>query len=438
MITFGIATLGCKVNAYESEGYVQGLLDYGYEQVDFKEPADIYIINTCAVTNTASAKSRQKINQAVKQNANALICVVGCYAQTNADDVLKMENVDLIVGTNGKNKLADQIKTALETKTYEANKKVSMVETNRTHNVFESLTLQKYQKQTRAFLKIQDGCNQFCSYCIIPYARGVERSMPLDQVVKQAQTLVDHGHLEIVLAGIHTGRYGHDLGIDLATLVQTLLNEVQGLKRIRISSIEIGEISEALLKLMQHDPRVAKHLHIPIQAANDKTLKAMNRRYTLAEFEERLSEIRNVVANLSVSTDLITGFPGESEEDFAQSVANLERIGFSFIHVFPYSKRDHTVAAQMGEHLTNEVKKQRAHVIGELSNATYHAFKTAMVGTTVSVIFETFKEGVLFGHSSEYLPVVAKGDRALLHTMQQVQLIAVEGANVVGTIWEEA
>ncbi|MGL5977418.1 MAG: tRNA (N(6)-L-threonylcarbamoyladenosine(37)-C(2))-methylthiotransferase MtaB [Erysipelotrichaceae bacterium] len=435
MVKFSIATLGCKVNAYESEGYVQGLLDYGYEQVDFKDVADIYIINTCAVTNTASSKSRQKINQAIKQNPDAFVCVVGCYAQTSEADVLKMENVDLIVGTNGKASLAAKIKEGLASR--DRKERTSLVETSRSHNVFEALSLQKYQKQTRAYLKIQDGCNQFCSYCIIPYARGVERSLPLADVVAQAKTLVANGHLELVLAGIHTGRYGHDLGIDLVVLIETLLKEVTGLKRIRISSIEIGEITDGLLDLMERDSRVARHLHIPLQAANDVTLQAMNRRYDMATFEKRVAAIRERFSDISISSDLIAGFPNESEAQHKDGVLALERLAFSFIHVFPYSKRDNTVAANMPNHHNNDVKKMRANEISGLSNRMYHQFKQTFIGTTLDVILESSKEGKLFGHSSQYLPVLVTGNQALLHTLVKVKIETIDGLNLIGTIIKE-
>lgn len=430
MRKFSVTTLGCKVNAYESEAYVQGLVDLGYSLVDFKENADIYIINTCAVTNTASAKSRQKINQAIKQNPDAFICVVGCYAQTAAEKLTEMENVDLVVGTNKKNELTQLIHEAITSKNV---KKKSVVDASRTHNVFEALKFNKFQKQTRAFLKIQDGCNQFCSYCIIPYARGVERSLVMDAVVEQAKTLVANDHLEIVLAGIHTGRYGHDINTDLATLIKKMLAEVEGLKRIRISSIEIGEITDELLDLVSTNERLAKHLHIPLQAATDEVLQAMNRRYTLAEFEERMQYIRKRNPEISISTDIIAGFPSETRELHEQGLENVKRLGFTFMHVFPYSKRDNTEAAKLPNQLGNDEKKARANDLIAISNASYQAYKQTFIGKRVSVIFESYNNQQLFGHSSEYLPVFVEGSTDYLHTMQEVTIIDFKDGNLIGT-----
>ncbi len=431
MATFNVSTLGCKVNTYESEGYVQALIEQGHQMVDFKEQADIYIINTCAVTNAASAKSRQKINQAIRQNPKALICVVGCYAQTSEDEVLKMDNVDLIIGTNHKNQLAVKIEELLQ---QERKAKVSVVEKTRTANTFEALNINRFQKQTRAFLKVQDGCNQFCSYCIIPFARGVERSLPLDKLIEQANTLVRGGHQEIVLAGIHTGRYGVDLGIDLTYAIKQMLAQVPNLQRIRISSIEIGEISNELLQMMAEDERIAKHLHIPMQAATDEMLKAMNRHYNLQEFSERLAEIRQLLPGVSISTDIIIGFPNESEELYLESYKNLEQLNFSFIHVFSYSKRDNTAAARMSGHLNNDVKKVRSNELLTLSNKTYEAYKASFINKEVSVIFEKYSDGYLFGHSSEYLPVKVKANPSLVHTMQNVVVDSLEDGNLIAHI----
>lgn len=428
---FSVVTLGCKVNTYESEAYVQSLVDFGYTYVEFKENADIYIINTCAVTNTASSKSRQKINQAIKQNPDAFICVVGCYAQTAADQLFASENIDLLIGTNKKNQLATLIHKAVSKGDQ---KPKQQVDAARTLNVFEALTLTKFQKQTRAYLKIQDGCNQFCSYCIIPYARGVERSLPLEQVVTQAKTLCDNGHLEIVLAGIHTGRYGHDIGTDLTTLIETLLREVPKLQRIRISSIEISEITDQLLTLICTEERVAKHLHIPLQAGTNEVLSAMNRRYTIEEFASKMVEIRQNNPFLSISTDIIAGFPTETLELHEESLTNVDAMQFSFMHVFPYSKRDHTAAALLGNHLGNEEKKRRASELSTISNHTYDAFKKQFIGKKVDVIFETFTDGILFGHSSEYLPVVVKGDRRFLHEIATVEIIGFENGNLTGVL----
>ena len=304
MTTFAIATLGCKVNTYESQGYESALIAKGYEEVSFKEKADVYIINTCAVTNTAGSKSRQKIHQARHTNPDAIIAVVGCYVQTAKEQLELMEHVDILIGSALKQTLADRIEQAVN-----GNKVENVLQDVRALRVFEALPVRHFEHQTRAFLKIQDGCNQFCSYCIIPFARGAERSLPEDEVVQTAKNLCASGHREIVLSGIHTGRYGRDLKTNLTHVMKRLCNEVKDLQRIRISSIEMNEITDELLEFMQQEPRIARHLHIPIQTANNTVLKNMNRPYNVEWFMERVDYIRSLMPDISISSDVIVGFP---------------------------------------------------------------------------------------------------------------------------------
>lgn len=417
MTTFAIATLGCKVNTYESQGYESALLEQGYQQVSFKEKADIYIINTCAVTNTASSKSRQKIHQAIALNAMAIIAVVGCYVQTNSEQIEGIEGVDILVGSEGKRQLPQLIEAALHGK-----RVPKVIHDVRTLRVFEALPVHKFEHQTRAFLKIQDGCNQFCSYCIIPYARGAERSLSEEEVLRVARDLVEHGHLEIVLSGIHTGRYGSGTGRNLTDLLTRMCKEVPGLTRIRISSIEMNEITDELLLFMQSEPKIARHLHIPIQSANTNVLKNMHRPYDVEWFQKRVAHIREILGDISISSDVIVGFPQESEEDFLDTMHHIQEIRFSFLHIFPYSKREHTVAATMKDHVENKIKKERAAKLAQRSKELYTAYKRTFVGTKVSVIFEKEVDGKLFGHSSEYLEVYATGSPQDLHTMQEVMI----------------
>ena len=415
MTTFAIATLGCKVNTYESQGYESALLDKGYEEVSFKDKADIYIINTCAVTNTAGAKSRQKIHQAHAANPNAIIAVVGCYVQTSKDAMEAMEHVDIIVGSDGKSQLADMIEHAL----IHRDKQI-MLHDVRQVKAFEALPIHKFEHQTRAFLKIQDGCNQFCSYCIIPYARGAERSLKEEEALRVATDLVKNGHLEIVLSGIHTGRYGRDIHTNLLHLMKRMVNEIDGLKRIRISSIEMNELSDELLMYMKEEPKIARHLHIPIQTANNTVLKNMNRPYDVEWFKQRVAYIRSLMPDISISTDVITGFPQESEEEFADTMKNIKEINFSFLHVFPFSKRDNTVAAKMSGHIENKVKKERAGKLIEISKELYDNYKERFIGKEVDVLLEKMEDGYLFGHTIEYLPVYVKGNPEDLHKMKKV------------------
>ena len=427
MTTFAIATLGCKVNTYESQGYESALVDKGYEQVSFKEKADVYIINTCAVTNTAGSKSRQKIHAAIALDPEALIAVVGCYAQTASEQLEQDANIDILLGSDGKSRLADMIEEGLRKK-----RPQKLIHDVRKVNVFEALPIHRFEHQTRAFLKIQDGCNQFCSYCIIPFARGAERSLPEDEVLAIARSLSESGHREIVLSGIHTGRYGNGINSSLCQLMKRMVKEIPKLQRIRISSIEMNEITDELLEFIKGEEKIARHLHIPVQSANTTVLKNMNRPYTIAWFMERVDYIRSLIPDISISSDVITGFPQESEEQFQDTLDNIARMRLSFLHVFPYSRRDHTAAAQMSGHLENKIKKERASRLANLSKQLYTAYKQNFIGKEVSVIFEKEKDGKLIGHSSEYLEVAAAAPLAWLHTMHTVRITALDGDLLVG------
>ena len=432
MSTFAVSTLGCKVNTYESQAYIQGLIDLKYEEVDFKEKADIYLINTCAVTNTASSKSRQKIHQAHKLNPNALIVVVGCYVQTSTQEVLAIEGVDLILGSDGKADLVQRIHEA-----YLSKKPMNLVHDLQSVHVFEALPIHQFYKHTRAFLKVQDGCNQFCSYCIIPFARGRERSLPEDKVIEVAKELVANHHHEIVLSGIHTGRYGHDIGTHLVNLLHRLLNEVQGLKRVRISSIEMNELSDEFIELMAKDERIARHLHIPIQSGSESVLSAMNRPYTMSEFIHKIETIRQSIPTCSISSDIIVGFPNESDEDFNETLINLDKIEFSFMHVFPYSKRDGTKAAEMLGHINGVIKKERAKILNEKSKMGYNKYQKTWLNKSVEVLVESYENGYLKGHTSEYLPVRVSGNQNLIGEIVTVNIEQIDHEYLIGSLKEE-
>ena len=432
MTTFAIATLGCKVNTYESQGYESALIAKGYEEVSFKEKADVYIINTCAVTNTAGSKSRQKIHQARHTNPNAIIAVVGCYVQTAKEQLELMEHVDILIGSALKQTLADRIEQAVN-----GNKVENVLQDVRALRVFEALPVRHFEHQTRAFLKIQDGCNQFCSYCIIPFARGAERSLPEDEVVQTAKNLCASGHREIVLSGIHTGRYGRDLKTNLTHVMKRLCNEVKDLQRIRISSIEMNEITDELLEFMQQEPRIARHLHIPIQTANNTVLKNMNRPYNVEWFMERVDYIRSLMPDISISSDVIVGFPQESEEQFQDTMDNIRKINFSFLHIFPYSKRDYTVAAKMPGHWDNKTKKERASRLAQCSKELYTAYKQQFINKEVDVLFEKEVDGMLFGHTSEYLEVYCPMDSSNLHQMRRVIITSLEDDRLIARMVKE-
>lgn len=428
MTTFAIATLGCKVNTYESESYIEGLNALGYREVSFKDGADIYIINTCAVTNTAASKSRQKINQAKRNNPKALICVVGCFVQTVKD--VSILDVDICIGSSKKKELPQLIEAALGSK-----QKTSYVEDFDQLNKFEDVNVTHFHNQTRAFLKIQDGCNQYCSYCIIPYARGKERSMPLDEVISKAKALVDNGHKEIVLTGIHTGRYGRESEYNLYDLLVRLV-AIDGLERIRISSIEMNEISDELIYLIRDNKKIAKHLHIPIQSGSDEILKLMNRPYTLSFFEKRMRDIREAIPNISISSDIILGFPSESEEQFLETKQTLGKFNFSFLHVFPFSKRDGTKAAKINTQIHGSAKKARVTEVSFLSKTDYNEYIKTFVNQNVEVLFEYEKDGFWFGHTSEYVLLKVKSNQDLFNQLCKVLVSGIENDTLLGEVEE--
>lgn len=411
MPKFAISTLGCKVNAYESEAYCEQLLQLGYTQVDFKECADIYIINTCAVTNTAASKSRQKINHAKKSNDKAFVCVVGCLIQTSVEEL----DVNLLIGSQKKDQLAQMIHT-----NYHCDIKVKSVSELEDNISFEQLNVHSFAKHTRAYLKVQDGCNQFCSYCIIPFARGRERSLEMDKAIEQAKRLVANKHKEIVLSGIHTGRYGRDYGYDLLSLLKKM-NQIEGLERIRISSIEMNELNEEFIDFIKNNKKMAKHLHIPVQSCCDDILKAMNRPYIMNDYISKIEMIRKKIPYISISTDIILGFPNESIDQYNECVDNYKKIQFSFAHVFPFSKRDGTKACEINNHLSGTIKKERCKKISQISNIDYNNYKEKFIHQQVEVLFESRKGDYLFGHSSEYLPVYAKLDD--IHINEVVSVI---------------
>ena len=427
MKTFAIHTLGCKVNSYESEAYIEKCLQLGYKQVDFKDKSDIYLINTCAVTNTAASKSRQKIHQAITQNPHAFIAVIGCYSQAEAANIEKMEGVNAVVGSDQKQTFLDSLDTLVE-----KHQKINYVHELNTIPQFEDLHIERFVRHTRAYLKIQDGCNQFCSYCIIPYTRGRERSLEEDKAIEIAKKLVSNGHHEIVLSGIHTGRYGRGIHSDLPSLLNKLL-EIQGLDRIRISSIEMNEVSDALLDLMEKHPQIARHLHIPVQACSDSVLKRMNRPYDIRQFMKRIEEIREKLPHISISTDIIAGFADESEEEFEETLKNAKMCRFSFMHVFPYSKRDQTVASKMKQ-IHGTIRKQRAHELCELSDVMKREYSNSWISKSCEVLVETCKGENCMGHSSEYLPVMFKGDASLVGHIVRVVIHEVNDSGCLGSL----
>ena len=417
----GICSLGCKVNIYESELVTNILKNNNYTVVDFEDKADIYIINTCRVTNESDTKSRKMINRAKKNNPAAIIIVMGCYSQVNAEDI----DVDIVLGNKDKSKIVEIIEEYIKTK----QKKKIIYDLTKVE--FEKMEITNFDSHTRAFVKIQDGCNAFCSYCIIPYVRGRVRSKDPEDVIKEVTTLVEKGYKEIVLTGIHTGRYGTDINTTLEELLNKLVN-IPNIYRIRLSSIEINEITPGIKELLKENKVMAKHLHIPLQSGSNKILKLMNRRYNKEEFLSMVDNLRDI-PDISLTTDLIVGFPNEGEEEFNETIDTLKKIGFIKIHTFPYSKRKGTPAAIMDNQVFPEEKKKRVHRILDLSNKYEHNFYESKIGKIYDGVVEIHSNGTTIVHTSNFIPVIIN-DIVEEGTIVDVKIEKVEDLKVYGRI----
>jgi len=416
MKTFLTVNLGCKVNAYECDAISNILEDNGY--ILDKNNPDLIIINTCSVTSTSDSKSRQKIRRFIKNFPNAIVCVMGCYSQIRAKEASEIDGVGVVIGTRYRDKVLEY---ALE---YEkTGNKIIKIDDPRTNNIYENLTVYNFYDNTRAYLKIQDGCNNFCSYCIIPYTRGLVRSKDKNLVLKEAQTLVDKGYKEIVLTGIHTGGYGLDFeNYRFYDLLKDLVEKVNGLRRLRISSIEINELTDEVIELIKNNNVIVNHIHIPIQSGCNKTLKDMNRKYNLNEFEHRINLLKESINDLSITTDVIVGFPNESEEDFNTTYQTLKRIGFSRLHVFPFSSREGTVASRMKNQVHGDIKKERVNRLISLSKELEKEYCSKHLNETLEVLFEENKDGYYKGYTSNYIKVRVKSEENISRCFKLVKL----------------
>ena len=418
----GIYSLGCKVNIYESE-YVTNLLkENNFEIVDFDDKADIYIINTCSVTNESDKKSRKIINRARKNNKDALVIVMGCYSQVSSDEI----EADIILGNKDKSKIVDIIHE------YFDNKEKKKFIYDLTKADFEDMEISSFENHTRAFVKVQDGCNAFCSYCIIPYTRGRVRSKQFDSVIREVTNLVNNGYKEIVLTGIHTGRYGIDINSSLEELLNELL-KIPGIFRIRLSSIEINEITPGIIKLLKENSVMAKHLHVPIQSGSDKILKLMNRRYNKEEFLSMINNLKEI-PEISLTTDLIVGFPHENDDDFNETIDTLKKIGFTKIHTFPYSRRKGTPADRMDEQVTPEKKKERVHEIIKLSNEYENKFYESKIGKVYDGVVEHHNNGDVLVHTSNFISLIVEDNKINNNAIVKVKIEKVDNLKVYGSV----
>lgn len=422
MPTVAFYTLGCKVNFYDTEAIWQLFKNEGYEQVDFESTADVYLINTCTVTNTGDKKSRQIIRRAVRRNPDAVIAVTGCYAQTSPAEIMAIEGVDLVIGTQDREKIMTFVNQIQGDR-----QPVNAVRNIMKTRDFEELDVPDFSERTRAFLKIQEGCNNFCTFCIIPWSRGLSRSRAPQSVLEQAKQLVASGYKEIVLTGIHTGGYGDDMENYNLTSLLWDLDKVEGLERIRISSIEASQIDDAMIDVLNRSSKMCRHLHIPLQAGEDAVLKRMRRKYTTAEFAAKIKRLHEAMPGVAITTDVIVGFPGETEEMFENGFRFMEELKFAEMHVFPYSKRTGTPAARMDEQVDEEVKNERVHKLIDLSEKMQLAYAEQYVGQVLDVIPERDYKGapgtgLVMGYTDNYIQVVFNGSESLIGKLCRVKI----------------
>lgn len=420
MLKVALHNLGCKVNAYETEAMAQKLEDAGYEIVPFNEKADVYIINTCSVTNMADRKSRQMLHKAKKMNEDAVVVAAGCYVQTATEKLLEDLSVDILIGNNKKKDIVEELQKYFDDNKYNKN----VIDINAT-NEYEELELATVTEHTRAYIKIQDGCNQFCSYCIIPYARGRIRSREFDNIRQEVTELAKKGFKEIVLTGIHLSSYGNNEN-KLIDVVEMIAG-IEGVERIRLGSLEPNIVTEDFAKRLSKVEKICPHFHLSMQSGCDNTLKRMNRHYTSDEYFEKCELLRKYFDNPAFTTDVIVGFPGETQEDYEISREFVKKVRFSELHVFKYSKRDGTVAAKMENQIPEPVKTERSEDLIKVGENLTMEYRRKFIGKKVSVLFEEIinvaGENYWVGHTKEYIKVIMKSDKDISADIKNVSLI---------------
>lgn len=418
----GIFTLGCKVNAYESEYVLSLFKEKGYEIGNFTEVCDIYIINTCSVTNTSDAKSRKMIHQAIRRNPDACVVAMGCFIEANKD--IHIDGVDILIGNKDKSKIVSLVEEYFENKKEIRNLYKDL------GTEFENMEIHSFEGRTRAFVKIQDGCENYCTYCIIPYVRGKCRSKDMNEVLEEIGSLVRNHYQEVVLTGIHTGNYGSDKNYNFADLLSKIV-KIDGLKRLRISSIEICEITDEVLQIISESNVIVNHLHIPLQAGSNKVLRDMERKYNIEYYLEIIEKIRKIRPNIAISTDIIVGFPTEDDKDFNNTLEISKKIGFSKIHVFPFSLRSGTKAEGFQNIVSSETKKERAKKLLDLSKKLEIEYMNKFINKEVEVLIESKKAGYSYGHTSNFLYVKIKKELEN-NTFHKVVIKSIEYPYVIG------
>ena len=408
------ATLGCRVNHYESEAMAEKFIREGYSVVDFNEVSDVYVINTCTVTNMGDRKSRQIIGRARKLNENAIIAAVGCYSQMSPNEVSEIPGVDVVLGTRNKGDVVYYVNKARE-----EGKKQLHVEGVLKNKKFEELKIEEYQDKTRAFLKIQDGCNRFCAYCIIPYSRGAVCSKDPQKVLEEVKSLADHGFKEVILSGIHVASYGLELegDVTLVTLIEEI-EKIEGIERIRIGSIEPMFFTPEVIEKIKGFKKLCPHFHLSLQSGCDATLKRMNRRYTAKEYEDAVNLLRETLEDVSISTDVIVGFPGETDEEFNETYEFLKRLKLTKTHIFKFSPRKGTKAADMPNQVDGNIKEERSKALIKLNEVNEKAFIEKFVGKEMDALIEVNvkgKEGIVEGYTRNFIKVEVPCDSNNVH-----------------------
>jgi threonylcarbamoyladenosine tRNA methylthiotransferase MtaB len=423
-------TLGCKVNLYDTEAMAELFTEKGYEVVDFEEYADVYLINTCTVTNLGDKKSRQMIRRAKRINPNSVVVATGCYAQVASEEVAKIEGINIVIGTKNRSEIVETVENYVD-----ENGVVNNVSDIMGEKEFEPLQISRLTNRTRAYIKIQEGCNRYCTYCIIPYARGPIRSRKPEEVIEEVKKLAENGFKEVVLTGIHVASYGLDLGnITLADIIEKV-HSVNGIERIRFSSMEPLAIDDDFVARMAKLPKVCDHYHLSLQSGCNRTLKRMNRKYNAEQYAEACERLRNAFPNVAITTDIIVGFPDETEEDFKESLAFAKKMKLDKIHTFPYSPKKGTPAAKMKNQISGDVKSQRSKEMIALSDKMNIDFLNNNIGKTVPVLFEDMENGFWQGHTTNYIKVLVKSDENLNNKIVDVKLDKIHGVEIVeGTV----
>ena len=412
-------TLGCKVNQYDTEAVLEKFKEAGYEEVDFNEYADVYVVNTCTVTHLSDRKCRQMLRKTKKINPESTLVAMGCYAQIAGDKIKdQVSEIDIIVGTDRRNQIVELVEE------FEQGQEeiINVVSNIMDVREFEEMTISHIGERTRVYVKVQEGCNNYCTYCIIPYTRGRIRSRKEDQVYEEVKRLAGLGFKEIILTGIHVLAYGKDLGdTNLIQLLQRV-HDIEGIERIRMSSIEPVAITEAFINALRDMPKVCHHFHLSLQSGSDTVLKRMNRKYTTEEYAQSVEALRELWPDVALTTDVIVGFPGETDEEFKETLEFVKRVKLSQIHIFPFSPREGTPAARMKEQVTPEVKAKREQELVAEEKVLRQSFMEAFIGEEMEVLFEKHQEGYVAGYTSNYLRVQVAGDETLENTIRQVKI----------------